>query len=66
MRKSLSYRRAKKGIAEQYSISINQDIVRSLGITKSNRTIDFYYDRTTKRVIIRKVEECTATKILDS
>lgn len=39
MRKRLSYRRAKKGIAEQYSISINQDIVRSLGITESNRTI---------------------------
>ena len=32
MRKRLSYRKAKKGIAEQYSISINQDIVRSLGI----------------------------------
>lgn len=57
MRKRLSYRRAKKGIAEQYSISINQYIVRSLGITESNRTIDLYYDRATKRVIIRKVEE---------
>ena len=57
MRKRLSYRRAKKGIAEQYSISINQDIVRSLGITESNRTIDLYYVRATKRVIIRKVEE---------
>ncbi|WP_302163033.1 hypothetical protein [uncultured Fusobacterium sp.] len=57
MRKRLSYRRAKKGIAEQYSISINQDIIRSLGITESNRTIDLYYDRATKKVIIRKVEE---------
>lgn len=57
MRKRLSYRRAKKGIAEQYNISINQDIVRSLGITENNRTIDLYYDRATKRVIIRKVEE---------
>ena len=57
MRKRLSYRRVKKGIAGQYSISINQDIVRGLGITESNRTIDLYYDRATKRVIIRKVEE---------
>lgn len=57
MRKRLSYRRAKKGIAEQYNISINQDIVRSLGITENNRTIDLYYDRATRRVIIRKVEE---------
>ena len=28
MEKRLSYRKAKKGIAEQYNVSINQDIIR--------------------------------------
>lgn len=32
MIKRLSYIKAKKGITEQYSISINQDIIINLGI----------------------------------
>lgn len=55
MKKRLSYRKAKKGIAEQYGISINQDIIRSLGITESDRTVELYYDRAYKRIVIRKV-----------
>lgn len=57
MRKRLSYRRAKKGIAEQYSISINQDIIRSLGISPDSRRIEMFYDRVNKRLIIRKSEK---------
>ena len=57
MRKRLSYRRAKKGIAEQYSISINQDIIRSLGISPDSRRVEMFYDRVNKRLIIRKSEK---------
>lgn len=56
MKKRLSYRKAKKGVAEQYNVTINQDIIRSLGISSTDRTVDLYYDRATKRIIIRKVE----------
>ena len=57
MEKRLSYRRARKGVAEQYNVSINQDIIRSLGITPNDRRVEIFYDRTTKRLIIRKSEE---------
>ena len=57
MEKKLSYRRARKGVAEQYNVSINQDIIRSLGITPNDRRVEIFYDRTTKRLIIRKSEE---------
>lgn len=56
MKKRLSYRKARKGVAEQYNVTINQDIIRSLGISSTDRTVDLYYDRATKRIIIRKVE----------
>ena len=57
MEKRLSYRRARKGVAEQYNVSINQDIIRSLGITPNDRRVEIFYDRATKRLIIRKSEE---------
>ena len=55
MKKRLSYRKAKKGISEQYSININQDIIRSLGITEDNRTVDIDYNIKTKEIIIKKM-----------
>ena len=55
MKKRLSYRKAKKGIAEQYSININQDIIRSLGITENNRTVDIDYNIKTKEIIRKKM-----------
>lgn len=57
MRKRLSYRKAKKGIAEQYSISINQDIIRNLGISPDSRRVEMFYDRVNKRLIIKKSEK---------
>lgn len=54
MEKRLSYRKAKKDIAEQYNVSINQDIIRSLGITPNDRKVQMFYDRASKRLIIRK------------
>ena len=54
MEKRLSYRKPSKGVAEQYNVSINQDIIKSLGITPNDRKIQMFYDRTSKRLIIRK------------
>ena len=34
MKRKLSYRKSKKGIAEQYGISINKEMITNLGITK--------------------------------
>lgn len=56
MKKRLSYRKAKKGIAEQYSISINQDIIKSLGITEENRIVEIDYNNKTKEIIIKKID----------
>lgn len=57
MRKKLSYRKARKGVAEQYNVSINQDIIRSLGITQNDRTVELFYDRVYKRIVIKKLEK---------
>lgn len=56
MKKRLSYRKAKKGIAEQYSVTINQDIIKSLGITENNRTVEVSYNNETKEIVIKKTD----------
>ncbi|WP_177161948.1 hypothetical protein [uncultured Fusobacterium sp.] len=56
MKKKLSYRKARKGVAEQYSVSINQEMIRSLGITSTDREVDLFYDRALKRIVIKKSE----------
>lgn len=56
MKKKLSYRKARKGVAEQYSVSINQEMIRSLGITSTDREVDLFYDRVLKRIVIKKSE----------
>ena len=54
MKKKLSYRKSKKGIAEQYNISINQDVIRSMGITEKDREVTLFYDNRIKALIIKK------------
>ena len=54
MKKKLSYRKSKKGIAEQYNISINQDIIRSMGITEKDREVTLFYDNRITALIIKK------------
>lgn len=56
MKKKLSYRKARKGVAEQYSVSVNQEMIRSLGITSTDREVDLFYDRALKRIVIKKSE----------
>lgn len=55
MKKRLSYRKSKKGIAEQYSVNINQEIIKSLGITENNRMVEIDYNNKTKEIIIKKI-----------
>ena len=57
MEKRLSYRKPSKGVAEQYNVSINQDIIKSLGISPNSRRVEMFYDRVNKRIIIRKSEK---------
>lgn len=54
MKKKLSYRKSKKGIAEQYNISINQDIIRNMGITEKDREVTLFYDNRINALIIKK------------
>lgn len=56
MKKRLSYRKAKSGTAEQYNISINQSIIRNLGITEKNRLVELVYNDKTKEIIIKKID----------
>lgn len=57
MIKKLSYRNPKKGIAEQYNISINQNIIKEMNITPDNRLVEIKYNRETNSIIIKKMKE---------
>lgn len=57
MIKKLSYRSPKKGISEQYNISINQNIIKEMNITPDNRLVEIKYNRETKSIIIKKMKE---------
>ena len=54
MKKKLSYRKSKKGTAEQYNVSINQEIIRNMGITERDREVTLFYDKRNKTLIIKK------------
>ncbi|NME35582.1 MULTISPECIES: hypothetical protein [Fusobacterium] len=54
MKKKLSYRKPKKGIAEQYNLPINKEIIKDLGITSNDRIVTLFYDRRNNSLIIRK------------
>lgn len=54
MIKKLSYRKSKKGTAEQYNVSINQNIIKSMGITANDREVKLFFDKRSNRLIIQK------------
>lgn len=54
MNKKLSYRKAKKGIAEQYGISINKEFIKKLGITKEEREVTILFNNRNKCLLIMK------------
>lgn len=55
MIKKLSYRKPKKNTSEQYSISINQGIIKDMGISLNDRTVKVNYDTLSKSITISKV-----------
>ncbi|WP_304206862.1 hypothetical protein [Fusobacterium perfoetens] len=57
MKRKLSYRKSKKGIAEQYGISINKEMITNLGITKDNREVIIFFDSNSKSIIIKSSKE---------
>lgn len=54
MKRKLSYRKAKKGVAEQYGISLTKDMIKALNITKDSREIIISIDSENKSIIIKK------------
>lgn len=52
--KKLSYRQAKKGIAEQYGINLSKKIITDMGISSENREIQIEYDKKEKIIKIKK------------
>lgn len=56
MIKKLSYRKAKKGVSEQYGVNISKEFISELGITPENREVQIIYDIQNKEIIIRGKE----------
>lgn len=57
MKRKLSYRKSKKGIAEQYGISINKEMITNLGITKNNREVIIFFDSNSKSIVIKNSKD---------
>lgn len=54
MKRKLSYRKAKKGVAEQYGISLTKAMLKVLDITKDSREVIISIDSENKSIIIKK------------
>lgn len=57
MKRKLSYRKSKKGIAEQYGISLNKEMITNLGITKENREVIISFDSNSKSIVIKSSKD---------
>ena len=53
MVKKLSYRKARKGVSEQYGVNISKEFINELGITPENREVQIIYDIQNKEIIIK-------------
>lgn len=54
--KKLSYRQAKKGIAEQYGINLSKKMLLDMGICPERRNVQVDYDKGRKIIKIRAIE----------
>lgn len=52
--KKLSYRQAKKGIAEQYGINFPKKILNEMNISPINREVEVKFNSKLKAIIITK------------
>lgn len=50
----MMYRKARKGVAEQYGVNISKKIIEKMQITDTNREIDISYDEKEKIIKIKK------------
>ena len=57
MSKKLTYRSSSKGIAEQYGISLNKEMITNLGITKENREVIISFDSNSKSIVIKSSKD---------
>lgn len=64
MKRKLSYRKSKKGIAEQYGISLNKEMITNLGITKENREVIISFDSNSKSIVIKSSKEVNPIRTL--
>ncbi|MGY0394562.1 hypothetical protein [Fusobacterium sp. SYSU M8A802] len=48
------YRKARKGVAEQYGVNISKKIIEKMQITNADREIEVIYDDTEKVIKIKK------------
>ncbi len=53
MIKKLTYRKAKKGVSEQYGVNISKEFINELGITPESREVQIIYDIQNKEIIIK-------------
>ena len=51
------YEISRKGIAEQYGISINKEMITNLGITKDNREVIIFFDSNSKSIVIKNSKD---------
>ena len=52
--KKLSYRQAKKGIAEQYGINISKKILKEMGITPTTREVIVNFNAKQRAIVITR------------
>ena len=52
--KKLSYRQAKKGIAEQYGINLSKKMLNEMNISPVNREVEVKFNDKLKAIIITK------------
>lgn len=52
----MMYRKAKKGVAEQYGVNISKKIIEKMQITDTDREVEVTYDEKEKVIKIRKRE----------
>jgi hypothetical protein len=54
MEKTLMYRKARKGVAEQYGVNIPKKFIEEMKITSEERKVELNYDEEKKVIEIRK------------
>lgn len=57
MSKKLTYRKSRKGVAEQYGINLSKKMLNDMGVFPDNREVQVEYDKEKKIIKIKKTEK---------